>query len=512
MKIASPMDLCRRLAEGWTTESPDAPRELLARLRARWQGSVESECPRASAYRAVLELNQLHLLGTSALGCLVLGEGANVEQEVTEFWQCHGGPGRLAVILAATTKIKEAAQKYVMPTGCLLLGDGELEDLLTHSQPIEVLKKHMRSQIPLRRLLPYDFMHPVAPNMFFGRRDILKRLHEEETKSFAIAGPGRIGKSSLLKQYHYELRRKPRDDRRQHLFLIDCYPYARFDADQLAQRLALHVSADSEANRVNASTLTRFLKRRSRDGDRPLELLLDEVDSVCLNTAFDELAEAVRSNYCRVVLCGRNNLYRLMKNGSHQFDNRLELIRPEPLDPESAKQLLLKPLSDLGITLEDQVAFLECVFDLSARLPHLIQYCANRLFQFAEADGSTAVTERYLQRLREEFVAMSHSMLPLEDLEDDVARLMALLWLQEGGGTVTVGLFQGLAKKHSLTLGASKALDICDQLWICNVLTWEHGVLALASPHLVKFVRQMDFSNEISRLKGLAASLLVDQA
>jgi hypothetical protein len=505
IKHASSSDLCRQLAAGWPAEYPEAPRELLVRLRARWQGDVECERPSTSAYLAVLALNQVHLLGASALGCLVLGHGAKVEQEVNEFWQQHGGPGRLALILAATTKLREAVQRILLPARCLLLGDGEIEGLLTHPHPLELLKEHLRRQIPLRRLLPYDFMHPAPANMFFGRRDILRRMHEEELKSFAIAGPGRIGKSSLLRQYHYEMRRNFRDDRRQRLFLIDCYPYGGFDADQLAQRLALHVSADSEANRVNASTLPRFLKRRSLEGERPLELLLDEVDSVCLNAAFDQLAEAVRSNYCRVILCGRSNLYRVMKNGTHQFEDRLELLRPEPLDFESAKQLLLNPLSDLGILPEDEMGLLRCVFGLSARRPHLIQYCANRLFQFAEADASTALTARHLQRLREEFMAMSRSMLPLEDMHDDWARLMALLWLEEGGGNVTVGSLQRLAKEHGLTLTASKALDICDQLWICNVLTWERGVQALASSHLVEFVRRMDFSNEIARLKHLLA-------
>jgi len=196
----------------------------------------------------------------------------------------------------------------------------------------------------------------------------------------------------------------------------------------------------------------------------------------------------------------------MMRDGSHQFENRLELIRPEPLDAESAKELLLRPLGDLGILPEDEGAVLQCVFKLSARRPHLVQHCAKLLFQFVEADGSTRIAGRHLQRLREWFMEMVHSMLPLENLTDDLTRLMALLWLHERGGIVTVGSFQELARRHGIMMSAAKALDICDELWICNVLTWERGTLALANAHLVEFVRRMDFNSEIARLKETLAS------
>lgn len=497
----SPAELCRSLAEGWKAEHPDAPRELFARLRRRWHANMDGEKSNVSTFRAVMELNQVRLLGAAELSCLVLGDGAAVEREVGEFWQQHGGGGRLVMILAATSALKEAAQRFAPDDRCVLLGNGELEGLLTHAQPLALLKEQLRRQIPLRRLLPYDIIHPAAPNMFFGRRDLLDRFHQEETSSFAIAGPGRIGKSSLLKQYRNELRWNLRDDRRHRLFLIDCYPYGSFAPDALANRIALDISADSEANRVNAKTLLRFLRRHSHDGDNPLELLFDEVDGICRSEALEELAEAVRNGYCRVILCGKSQLYALMRQRESQFAKRLELIRPEPLDAESAGRLLEEPLADLGVDLQDASAVRQVVYELTARRPHLIQECGKLLFQFTEADKTHRVTAEHLQQLRERFMETSHAMLPLEDMQDDLTRLLALLWLREGGGVVTVGEFQKLAHKHGLVISAAKALDICDELWICNVLTWEHGAMALASPHLVEFVRRMDFNAEILRLK-----------
>jgi hypothetical protein len=497
----TPADLCRRLTQGWKAENAEIPRELLGRLSARWQANVElQESAGPSAYRAALELNRLRLLGALDFGCLVLGPGANVEREVATFWQQQGGIGRLAIILAATPAIREAAQQATPSVPCLFLADGEIEALLSEPGPLEVLKRHLRKHIPIRRLVPYDFMHPAAPNMFFGRRDLLERLRSEATTSFAIAGPGRIGKSSLLRQYRYELRRDLGDDRRHRLVRIDCYPYGNLSADTLARRIALDISADSEANRVNSATLLRFLKHRSWGGEKPIELLFDEVDSVCLNPAFAQLGEAVHNNYCRVILCGKGNLHRMVRKKETRFAQRLELIQPEPLDEESAKRLLVEPLSDLGFTLQDKPWLCEGVLQLTQRRPHLIQACAKRLVELALGNQNDTITPDHLRQLQEEFTAMSYATLPLEDLEDDLTRCVSLLWLRAGGGEATVSSLQKLAEQSGISLPASKALDICYELWICNVLSCERGVFAPASPQLVQFVRKMDFGKEITRL------------
>ena len=121
-------------------------------------------------------------------------------------------------------------------------------------------------------------------------------------------------------------------------------------------------------------------------------------------------------------------------------------------------------------------------------------------------------TARHLEQLREEFMKLSHAMLSLEDMADDLTRLLALLWLRSGGGPINVGALQMLAEPHGVPLTAAKALDICDDLWIANVLTWEKGSFTLASPHLVEWVRRMDFNKEIDRLKSLVTQRFATRA
>jgi hypothetical protein len=487
------------LADGWTAESPEAPRELIARLRARWQANVDQEVAGVSTYCATFELTSVRLLGAMEMAWLLLGSGIDVAQAAKSFWEKRGGGGRLAVVVVPTPALKHLARQAVLEGRCVVLASGEVEALLTH--PVELLKQHVRDQIPPLSLLPYDVTHPAPPNMFVGREDLLRRFHDERTTSFAVAGPARIGKSSLMKQYHYEVRRNPRDDRRFRMFLIDCYPYGCYAPDEFAQRLALDISADSEANRVNQHTLLRFLKRHSHDGRYPLELLLDEVDGVCLNPAFQELGEAVRWNYSRVIMCGRGNLHRMMRRRETQFAQRLELIQPEPLDETSAAHLLLDPLADMGLKVQAPDELRASAFALSGRRPNLLQAYARHLTEAVLADRTDTIAAQHLEKARQHLAATAYSTLPLHDLEDDPTRLVLLLLLRSGGGQVTVGSLQRLGEQHGLMLSAAKALDICFDLWICNVLLLERGVFVLSDQPLVDFVRRMDFSTEIARRK-----------
>ena len=101
----------------------------------------------------------------------------------------------------------------------------------------------------------------------------------------------------------------------------------------------------------------------------------------------------------------------------------------------------------------------------------------------------------------EEFTPILYGNLPLDSLQDDQTRLIALLLLRSGCGVVTVGRLQQLAEKEGVALSAQMALDICYDLWICNILTRVRGTFALANPTLVDFVHKLGMlSGEIARL------------
>jgi hypothetical protein len=403
--------------------------------------------------------------------------------------------------LAASSTVKEHARAAAPAARCTFIDNGAIETLLTHAHPVESLKQHVRAQIGVLSLVPYDIIHPAAPNMFFGRRDLLDRFHAEETVSFAVAGPGRIGKSSMLEQYRFEIRKNPRDDRRDRLCLIDCYPHRNLDDHSLAQRIALDISAKSEAFKVNLGTFLRFLKRHSLDGQRPIELLLDEVDAICDKPLFEEIAQAVRWGFIRLIACGRGGLHRMMRRKDTQLAHRLELIRPEPLDEVSAERLLREPLRDLGFEFENIAAIRAGVFDLTHRKPQMIHICAKRMLELARRRDSTVITLADLAATRAEMLAIGDELLPLDALQNDLTRLLMLMWLRAGGGRLTVTRLQELADSNRLRLSANGALDICYDLWICNVLTLERGTFMLADMHLVDHVRRMDFNREIERLK-----------
>lgn len=495
--------LYQRLREGVASEQTEAARDILARLRERV--GAQGEQSRVEGHSCSFELHHIRLRGASHVAGLALGAKMDVEQTVENFWNERGGAGRIGIILTANAELKEQARRCLHQERCIFLDDVEGRILLEEAHhPQDYFKEQLRAQIPIGRLIPYDITRPAEPNMFFGRRDLLKRVLHEETTSFAIAGPGRIGKSSFLHQF-FRLCRS--EGRRNRIFMIDCFPYSQLPSDELAQRFALDISANTEAYRVNGSSLLRFLRRETRDGDQPLDLLFDEVDKICEDSAFEVVGDAVKHGYCRVVLCGKGGLLRMMTHGTAQLAERLTLVQPEPLDVDSARRLLIEPLFDLGFKIPDAVWLAEAVFGLTQRRPHLIQACARQMIGNAMAEESTTIGQAQFDNVLRNFGAFATTLLPLDAMSDDETRLAALLLLRVGLGEVNVGRLQGVFNALDLEVTAVRALDICRDLWICNVLTWEKDTFAVTNRYLVDHAKRMDLGYEIERLrKGLKKS------
>ena len=128
------------------------------------------------------------------------------------------------------------------------------------------------------------------------------------------------------------------------------------------------------------------------------------------------------------------------------------------------------------------------------------------LVESALRRSKEAITVESVEEIRVDFQSRFFSSIPLDDLQDDKTRLIALLLLREGtqlSPQITIAYTQLLANSNGLNLTASQVLEILDDLWICNLITQakDRTTFEIANPHLVEFVRRMDFGNEITRLK-----------
>lgn len=488
--------LVENLAGGWQSDHAKSALELINQWRINLKASVyfrqgEQGDVARNAVRFVTDLSEIHLRGLNDVPCLLIGgEGAD---GVLDFWRKSVGPGRLPFILALSEKAYRQAELVVTEQRGLLLSAFQMKQLVASSDPRSFLKDQIHKQIAKQRLIPYDFLKSAEGGMFFGRRNELNRLRHEDGTSFAIAGPSKVGKSSLIKNYRSQMLR----DRDSCVlrFYVDFYDCRDTSPDGVARFFAMKIDPSKQSSRMTADGLLDFLRYQSfRNAGVSLDLLLDEVDEVCNGEAFKMLGEAAKLGYCRLVLCGKGSLLRMMLDKESPLRGRLELMQLEPLDEHSARRLILDPLADLGLEISDPELLIKRVFRLTGRLPHLLQLYGKKLASLAIEEDSDEITINHIETLKWDFGVAQIFTEPLRNLTDPEARLIALLLLKEGrekADEISLKAVQRLAAGESLDYDLNRATEICNELVISNVLAWNNGRYRIANEALFDYVRNL---------------------
>lgn len=490
---------------GWRALHSSFPREFMGALRSKLHGHTEEKEVGDNMARFVLELTKVRLQGATHLGCLVLGGvGSGADALVRQLLEKHGGPGRLVLIFTASKPAEEAARRVSPRNRSVVFSMEETNSLLSADRPLEVFKRKLRCDVQIERLNPFNITLPVEPGMFFGRRWELNKLHYEERVSFAIAGPGRIGKTSLLRQYQHELIRN-HDPRTHHLHLINFYELRNVPTEDLPRTIALRVSSSSRSDRTNLSNFKQFIEQQAKESGAQLELLLDEVDEVCMTEPFKLLAEAAKEGFCRLLLCGKGVLLKMMTSSSSApLAQRLVLLRPEPLDRETTGALLLEPLADLGFTVESPSELKEQVHRLTSGLPHLIQNCGSLLVDVALKQRTRTITLGHLETAREDYLNFIYGLGPLQDLSDNLCRLAAVLLLQLSPPEVTVPLVLELLKEEGFSIEPRKAVEVCNDLVVCNILIWKRDSYRIANQDMGAYAEKIGLLDpELRRLRAV---------
>jgi len=444
----------------------------------------------------ISEHEDIRLRGMDQLHCWVFcGDPAKVQQTIKDRWRDIAVPGRISLALvssesAGAAGIALANLRYVV------LDDAAVRKTLGHDRPVEQLKRFVRDAIPLRSLIPYSTLHSVQANMFYGRKKELDRLFEEDGVSFAIAGPGRIGKTSLMKEYERQLVRR-RDPRMHGRRYVDFYECSNKTAGGIVHFLAMALDGTKRSFEVAPPDLPNFLKRLKNSVGSAPELLLDETDEVCSTQPFQILAQEAKRGVCRVILAGRGKLLEMMLHGG-QSEGRLALMRLDPLSDDEARNLLLEPLADLGIVFEDPDASVRQLIRQTGKLPHLIQFYGRKLAETAAERNTRILTEGDVNILKWDFETVQYFTAPL-DLPSPRAKLAALTLLLSEDGPWTLIQIQALLMRERMLLSLDETRDLCNELTINNVLAWINGSFQAANAALAYYARETSYLNAALR-------------
>ncbi len=99
-----------------------------------------------------------------------------------------------------------------------------------------------------------------------------------------------------------------KDPAAQATFYIDLYRIKERSADGVAQFIAVSIDGSHQGRNVNCERIEHFFQYWRGHFQRPVNLLLDEVDGVVGFGILDNIEMAARKGYCRLVMAGRSEL------------------------------------------------------------------------------------------------------------------------------------------------------------------------------------------------------------
>ena len=383
------------LKGGWGNGGSTMVESFASLWSERFEGTARELSFDTNSARFQTDLSSIHLRDTAALSVLLVGgSGPAVKTAVSRF-KHDGWFGRdLPVVLFATDAAFAEGATLLNRGRGLVLSPVAVTRILRSDDPAKELRLEMLRQIPFARLIPYSITRPAVGNMFFGRQKELEQLLYQDHVEYALWGPGDSGKSSLLRQVTWLLRRE-QDPRYQRVVEVDLYTCPP-DTDIAARWLAQQICHTRFSDRLFTCDLEPFLRRmRAMDprfADGPIELVIDEVDEVLKHDQRNgyPLLKVLRHARCsgliRLTLCGRVGPMEVLTDPAYPFRTEMKGFVLGPLEAKDAVNLLLRPLEHLEVELQDKRATLKTVLVACKGNPCAIQRWAWEIANQAAGD------------------------------------------------------------------------------------------------------------------------------
>jgi hypothetical protein len=222
--------------------------------------------------------------------------------------------------------------------------------------------------------------------MFFGRENELNSILSAPATSFAVLGPRRIGKSSLL----LSLRRHLAKYHGQVFIDINCSNYR--DKTSLALALLHRISPRSEYEwgrvRRDRPVEEIIISAASRLGIRGV-VTLDEFDHLCEESVFSQLKHWFTGTFrgrLRFVVAGYNTLRQRIKDAESSLFNVFDEIPLGPFSPKEAKYFIDTTFNELGLSAVVNDKVVDELLAFTGAYPWIIQECGSRIIATHHAE------------------------------------------------------------------------------------------------------------------------------
>jgi len=358
---------------------------------------------------------------------------------------------------------------------------------------------------------PFHYLGPCSSDMFVGREKLIRGIFIDSQVGYAIAGGRRIGKTSLLFKLQSEVKegKKTHSSKAYHPLYMDCSNFATFHdlmkdiSLRLFPKYYLGHSADGYEFSFN-----KILNRVKGLWNKTLILMLDEMDSLVekaeeksedSDVFFNSLRAEANKGSVKLVITGFREVSKMIQNSAHPFYNLCEKKRLGVLENHEVSELISRPFSRMGITLEPKKEIISKICEVTGGHPSLVQFIAKQLFQSRQSN--TITLEDFNRVIKSEdsieFI-LDNFVLNANELES----LLCLLVLDKEEFTNNTVLEIMQRKGIVLENPAKKVYTALRNLTFNNILLHDHGRYRFLYPLMRNIIKEYYLSpNLVSTLK-----------
>ena len=381
----------------------------------------------------------------------------------------------------------------------LLLDFYDLYRILIAKDPERGFVSVLLSQVDLTVVSPYVTSGPVPENMFFGRDHELKTITRTiQYSNYAIVGGRKIGKTSILTK----LNRLFRDSPDYYPLYLDCQAVQSYedfcDTIETVWKLTLHDCSPESFMRLIARV------KQEREGQLVV-ILLDEVDALLKYDAanqerlFKVFRALAQEGHCRFIFCGERVLYARLHDSASAFFNFCNIIRLSYLSPRDTGRVILEPLQEMGLDLEDSSKLVRGIVDLSACHPNIVQYICQELIALINQRGDRVITLADLDSIAASNRFNEYLIEVMWGNSTALERLITLLILAKSG--VTLAQINEALREHGVKVSSAVLEQALDGLVLGSVLDKEEQEFRFAAaPFPAAISASLDVPSLIERL------------
>jgi hypothetical protein len=408
------------------------------------------------------EKDDIHVL-------ILAGEDESWTRAESGFWARVLSASEMPIILAASDALAEFALRNVRGNFALVLAPAETIAILEAPHGLVEFKRRLRRHFSATSLQPFDDHHPVSGPFFRGRARVLDKLLHQDRSNFALIGPSKMGKTSLVQHYLMLYRKSGKAGRKPFFKSM-----MQVGESNLALVRAIRMMLDPgwNAHYDEAALFPQFMRKFvSRQQTMP-ELILDEVDAHVHLPAIRALVDLSRENVLRLILIGRWRLCRICLHSHDDNILRLQGMRMEPLGVEEAEELIARPLADLGIDLSGVRHELRNAVNQCGRVPGHVHEFGQYLVESVQARGGTEASPEDLRQALGRVVQSARVQGLIHDLSSPIARIAALLVILRAKRGIRIDplWLQARLRELQIVVEVDAAWEICDELVIHHLL------------------------------------------